>query len=104
MACLELLKGIHVLSLVSDPFVERMAGYSLYISNATSQDRGHLCHEDKSEGSPSVNQTIFCSIYGRYVIYYNERSPNNNPSYLSKYAYNELCEVEVYGEYMSMLI
>lgn len=86
------------------PFVNRMAGFSLYISNTTFKEQGHLCYKDQSGGTPSVKQNISCSIYGRYVIYYNERSPNNNPSYLSKYAYNELCEVEVYGEYMSMLI
>lgn len=80
-----------------------MAGFYLYISNITSKDSGHLCYKDETEGSPSVSQVIHCSIYGRYVIYYNERSPNN-PSYLSQYAYNELCEVEVYGEYIHMLL
>lgn len=33
------------------------------------------------------------------VLSYNERSRYNNPSYLSQYAYNDLCEAEVYGEY-----
>lgn len=81
-----------------------MAGFSLYVSNTTSKDQGHCCYKDQSRGTPSVNQHISCSIYGRYVIYYNERSFNNNPSYLSQYAYNELCEVEVYGECIHMLI
>lgn len=86
-------------TLNQDPgsFVKRMAGFYLYISNITSKDSGHLCYKDETRGSPSVNQIIHCPIYGRYVIYYNERSPSNNPSYLSQYAYNELCEVEVYG-------
>lgn len=74
-----------------------MAGFSIYVSNTTSKDQGHLCYKDQSIGEPSVDQQINCSICGRYVIYYNERSPHNNPSYLSRYAYNELCEVEVYG-------
>lgn len=86
------------------PYVDRMAGFSLYISNTTSKDQGHCCYKDNSMGNPSVNQNISCSIYGRYVIYYNERSTYYSLSYLSQYAYNELCEVEVYGEYMQMWI
>lgn len=81
-----------------------MAGFSLYVSNTTSKDQGHCCYKDNSMGNPSVDQEIPCFILGRYVLYYNERSPTNNPSYLSPYAYNELCEVEVYGRYMQMLI
>lgn len=77
-----------------------MAGFSIYVSNTTSKDQGHLCYKDQSIGVPSVDQKINCSINGHYVVYYNERSPYNNPSYLSRYAYNELCEVEVYGEYV----
>lgn len=80
-----------------------MAGFSIHVSNTTSKDQGHLCFYDQSSGHPSVDQRINCSIYGRYVIYYNERSRYNNPSYMSKYAYNELCEVEVYGEYVYIL-
>lgn len=75
-----------------------MAGFSLYISNTTSKDSGHVCYKDETNGSPSVNQTIFCPIYGRFVIYYNERSRYNKSSNLSQWAYNELCEVEVYGK------
>lgn len=81
-----------------------MAGFSLYVSNTTSKDQGHLCYKDQSGGTPSVNQNISCSIYGRYVIYYNERSRYmyNTSRNMSQYAQNELCEVEVYGEYMHM--
>lgn len=79
------------------PYVNRMAGFYLYVSNTTSKDQGSLCYKDQSGGTPSVNQNISCSIYGRYVIYYNERNRNSSLSYLSTYAHNELCEVEVYG-------
>ena len=37
-------------------------------------------------------------MHGQYVIYYNERlSWTSFPSYAYQYAYNELCEFEVYG-------
>lgn len=74
-----------------------MAGFSLYVSNTTSREEGHLCYKDIS-GRPSVDQNIPCSIYGRYVIYYNERNQSVNAFYYSQYAFNELCEVEVYGK------
>lgn len=78
-------------------FVNRMADFSLYISNTTSKNEAHLCYKDQTRGNPSVDQRVNCSMYGRFVIYFNERSQNNNPSYLSQFAYNELCELEVYG-------
>lgn len=91
-------------SLDPGPFVNRMAGFSLYVSNTTSKEQGHFCYKDQSGGTPAVKQNISCSINGRYVIYYNERSRDHNSSFLSQYAFNELCEVEVYGEYVHKLI
>lgn len=87
--------------LILDPrfYANRMAGFSLYVSNTTSTKQGFLCYKDQSSGTPSVDQTFPCSIYGRYVIYYNERS-RYSPSYFSQYAYNELCELQVFGEYI----
>ncbi|XP_056002246.1 multiple epidermal growth factor-like domains protein 10 isoform X2 [Ostrea edulis] len=81
-------------------YYNRFAGFFLYVSNTTSKDDGHLCfHEIQTvDGTPVENQTISCSVHGRYVIYYNERRPGvTYPSYYSQYAYNELCEVEVHG-------
>lgn len=74
-----------------------MAGFSLYVSNTTSKDQGHLCYTDDTQGSPLINQIISCSILGQYVIYFNERWKEGNPRHFSKYAQNELCEVQVYG-------
>lgn len=78
-----------------------MAGYFLYVSNTESIKDAHLCfhHDDNLLGKPTINQTINCSVRGRYVIYYNERRQGvHYPDYYSKYAYNEICELEVFGE------
>lgn len=95
---------IFLIALLSVPtsLTERMAGFFLYVSNTTSKDDGHLCfHEIQTVNrTPSEDQRINCSVHGRYVIYYNERRENvTYPSFYSKFAYYEICELEVYGEF-----
>lgn len=83
-------------------YTARMAGFFLYVSNTTTKEHGYLCfHElQNAVGTPLLDQRINCPIHGRYVIYYNERRMGfDYPSYYSKSAYYELCELEVYGEF-----
>ena len=78
-----------------------MAGFFLYVSNTTYKEGSHLCfHEIQTKnGTPSEDQKINCSMFGRYVIYYNERNqPGTYPTFFSEFAYYELCELEVYGK------
>uniref|UniRef100_K1PLA4 Leukocyte common antigen n=1 Tax=Magallana gigas TaxID=29159 RepID=K1PLA4_MAGGI len=78
----------------------RIAGFFVYVSNTTSKDDGYLCYHDESadQNKVSLDQHINCTLQGRYVIYYNERGQGvQYPNFSSQYAYNDLCEMEVYG-------
>nr|XP_034316881.1 receptor-type tyrosine-protein phosphatase epsilon-like isoform X2 [Crassostrea gigas] len=80
--------------------IQRMAGFFVYVSNTTSKSDGYLCYHDEStdQNMLSLDQHINCSLQGRYVIYYIERSQDVvYPSFYSQYAFNELCEIKVYG-------
>ncbi|XP_052695925.1 uncharacterized protein LOC128174403, partial [Crassostrea angulata] len=85
---------------LSHGFVGRFLGFSVYISNTTNREDGVICFKDSQHFTkytiPAV-LTLNCTHHGRYVIYYNNRTASNLPSDYSQYAYNELCEFEVYG-------
>ncbi|XP_078329149.1 uncharacterized protein LOC111112852 [Crassostrea virginica] len=81
-------------------FTQRALGFSLYVSNTTNRSEGTLCFKDTSftqNTIPAVFNTT-CPVRGQYVIYYNERLPGvKYPEDYSKYAFNDICELEVYG-------
>lgn len=81
-------------------YTSRYLGFSVYISNTTRKEDGKLCFKDTSYTRATIpNPTIItCTLHGRYVIYYNDRTNPPYPAGYDEYAYNELCEVEVYGE------
>ncbi|XP_056002107.1 multiple epidermal growth factor-like domains protein 10 isoform X2 [Ostrea edulis] len=78
----------------------RFLGFSLYVSNATDRTNGKLCLHDTDYTRDTIPAVlnVTCPVHGQYVIYYNERLQGvTYPTGYSDYAFNELCEVEVYG-------
>nr|XP_034311830.1 receptor-type tyrosine-protein phosphatase epsilon isoform X2 [Crassostrea gigas] len=75
----------------------RFAGFSLYVSNSTDMmPSGVLCYKDGPE-LPPLDFNINCTIYGRYVIFYNERLVGSMypVEYVTANIISGLCEVTV---------
>lgn len=81
--------------------VGKFLGFAVYISNTTLLEDRVLCfhdfHFDKNT-IPAV-LTLNCTMHGSYITFQNNRTRSSFPTDYSRYASNDLCEVEVYGEY-----
>ena len=77
----------------------RFLGFSVFVSNTTKKEDGVLCFKDTNYIGVTIPNpiNISCQYHGRYVFYYNNRTHPPYPNGYDKYAYDELCEVEVNG-------
>ena len=90
------------ISIENREVASRILGFSVYASNTSRIVDGKLCyHENNNTIDSMPSQTsVNCIVQARYIIYYNSRLniPLRSPDF-SKFAYIDLCEVEVYGTY-----
>nr|XP_022310033.1 multiple epidermal growth factor-like domains protein 11 isoform X2 [Crassostrea virginica] len=81
-------------------FAKEFLGFAIYVSNTTEKEDGVLCFKDTKSTINDITPVfnITCPVHGQYVIYYNERKgPKETSRSMSEHAFNDLCEVEVYG-------
>lgn len=79
-------------------FTNRLLGFSIIVSNTTDRRDGVVCFQDTKYTASTIPDKveISCSGIGRFVFYYNERLPGiHYQKDYRKYAYGNLCEIEV---------
>ena len=87
-------------------FTQGFLGFSVYVSNTTDRTTGTLCYKDTNFTVQTIPPVIniTCIQHAQYVIYYNERQEEHTDRGYSEYAFNDICEVEVFGEFNLFLL
>lgn len=80
--------------------VGKFLGFSVYVSNLTLLEDRVLCFHDFHFDKYTIPAviTLNCTMHGRYIEFQNNRTRSSFPADYSRYASNDLCEFEVYGE------
>lgn len=79
--------------------MDSQEGFSDFLSS--SRTDGVVCYREEGYTKYTIPSKVDlnCPVTGRYVIYFNERLPGINYQIdYSRFAYTDLCEVEVYGK------
>ena len=82
-------------------FAQEFLGFSVYVSNTTKRTDGILCFKDTNFTAHTIPPVIniTCIEHAQFVIYYNERQEEHTDRGQSKFAFNDICELEVYGDF-----
>lgn len=76
-----------------------MAGFKIFVSGSKEWQTGHECYHHSDLTAPPDVMNVTCATHGRYVTFYNERKASTvYPLTYSKFAYIQLCEMEVLGQ------
>ena len=80
----------------------RLLGFSIHVSNTTNIRDAVVCFRDTQNNMSTIPALydLDCHVIGRYLFYFNVRIPSYRyPPGYSRYAFADICEIEVYGRY-----